>query len=43
MHMGEKTTILVFKETRDLLKRVGRKDESYDDVIRRLIKEAKER
>ena len=41
--MGEKTTILVFKETRDLLKRVGRKDESYDDVIRRLIKEVQEK
>ena len=41
--MGEKTTILVFKETRDLLKRLGRKDESYDDVIRRLIGEVEER
>ena len=40
--MGEKTTILVFKETRDLLKNLGRKDESYDDVIRRLMKEVQE-
>lgn len=35
--MSENTTVIVSKETRDALKALGRKGESYDDVIRRLI------
>jgi predicted CopG family antitoxin len=31
------TTIPVRKETRDLLKEVGKKSETYDDVVLRLI------
>jgi hypothetical protein len=32
-----KTTILIKKETRELLKRVGTKNETYDDIISKLI------
>ncbi|MCF2138335.1 MAG: hypothetical protein K9W43_13970 [Candidatus Thorarchaeota archaeon] len=35
--MSETTTIPVKKETRDLLKKFGRKGETYDQLIRRLI------
>ncbi|MHA2602499.1 MAG: DUF7557 family protein [Candidatus Thorarchaeota archaeon SMTZ1-83] len=35
--MGETTTIPLTKETRDLLKRYGRKGETYDELIRRLL------
>ena len=35
--MGETTTIPLRKETRDLLKRYGRKGETYDELIRRLL------
>lgn len=31
------TTIQVYPETRDLLKGVGFKEETYDDIIRRLV------
>lgn len=31
------TTIVVKKETRDRLKKIGKKGESYDDIINRLI------
>ena len=41
--MGEKTTIPVYKETRDLLKKMGRKDETWDDLIRRLMREVEEK
>lgn len=34
------TTIPVKKETRDELKKIGHKDETYDDVIRKLLKVA---
>ena len=32
------TTIPIHKETRDALKKTGRKDETYDDIIRNLLK-----
>lgn len=32
------TTIPISKEVRDALKRTGRKDETYDDIIRNLLK-----
>jgi len=34
------TTVVISKETRNVLKELGRKGETYDDVVRRLIKEA---
>ena len=38
MTMSEKTRIIVRKDTRDnLLKPLKRGDESYDDVVRKLI------
>jgi len=36
--MTETTTILVKKETRDILKKYGYKDETYDLIISRLVK-----
>lgn len=38
--MGDTTTIPLSKETRDLLKRYGRKGETYDELIRRLLEVA---
>jgi hypothetical protein len=35
----EITTIQISKETRELLKQIGRKGETYDQIIRRLIKQ----
>ena len=35
--MSENTTIIVSKETRDTLKTLGRKSESYDAILVRLI------
>ena len=35
--MEDITTIMVKKETRDILKELGKKGETYDDIIRRLI------
>jgi len=35
----EKTTVAVSKETKELLRRLGEKGESYDDIIRSLIEE----
>ncbi|MDK2383998.1 MAG: hypothetical protein QI199_04200 [Candidatus Korarchaeota archaeon] len=35
------TTIQISKETREMLKSLGRKGETYDDIIRRLIELAK--
>ncbi|GEM_PF-1019662 len=35
------TTIQISKETREMLKSLGRKGETYDDIIRRLIDLAK--
>ncbi|NWF96916.1 MAG: hypothetical protein HXY34_12310 [Candidatus Thorarchaeota archaeon] len=40
--MGETTTIPLTKETRDLLKRYGKKGETYDDLIRRLLEIAEQ-
>ena len=40
--MGETTTIPLTKETRDLLKRYGRKGETYDELIRRLLEVAEQ-
>lgn len=39
--MSELTTIPIMKETRDALKMLGMKGESYDALIRRLIEAAK--
>ncbi|MBI5060786.1 MAG: hypothetical protein HZB67_00560 [Candidatus Aenigmarchaeota archaeon] len=36
--MTENTTIQVKKETREMLKRYGYKDETYDRIISRLVK-----
>jgi predicted CopG family antitoxin len=33
------TTISLTRETKDLLAKFGKKDESYDDVVRRLLGE----
>ena len=33
------TTIVVTKETRDNLKKLGQKGQTYDDLIQELIKE----
>jgi len=38
----ELTTIQISKETREMLKELGRKGETYDDIIRRLIELAKD-
>jgi len=35
----EFTTIQVSKKTRDDLKRIGKKGETYDEIIRRLLEE----
>jgi len=40
--MGENTTIPLSKETRDLLKEYGRKGETYDELIRRLLEFAEQ-
>lgn len=40
--MGETTTIPLSKETRDLLKRYGKKGETYDELIRRLLEVAEQ-
>lgn len=39
MNSKEKTTILVTRKTREELKSLGRKGETYDDIITRIIKE----
>jgi predicted CopG family antitoxin len=36
------TTIQISKEARDRLKELGKMGETYDDVIKKLIKQAKE-
>ena len=35
--MSGMTTIPIKKETRDMLKELGKKGETYDEIIRRLI------
>ncbi|MEM3087147.1 MAG: hypothetical protein QXO51_03585 [Halobacteria archaeon] len=38
--MAESTTISLKRQTKALLEQVGRKGETFDDVIRRLLSEA---
>jgi hypothetical protein len=33
----EQTTIVIMKATRDVLKSIGKKGETYDDVVNRLL------
>jgi hypothetical protein len=40
--MSTKTTIILEKETRQLLQKVGRKEQTYDMLIRELVARAKE-
>jgi hypothetical protein len=40
--MAKTTTIPLRPETRDLLKKYGRKGETYDDLIRRLVEIAEQ-
>ena len=35
--MNERTTIQIEKDTREKLKKIGRKDETYDQILKRLI------
>jgi len=35
--MKDITTISIKKETREMLKEIGKKGETYDEIIRRLI------
>jgi len=35
----EKTTVAVSKETKEILRKLGEKGESYDDIIQSLIEE----
>ena len=39
MSKTEITTIRVFKTTKDELEEYGKKTETYDDIIKRLLKE----
>ncbi len=39
--MSSVTTIQIEKDTRDLLKNYGRKSETYDELIKRLLRTAK--
>jgi hypothetical protein len=36
--MGSKSTIVIRKTTRQLLKQIGKKDQTYDELIKDLIK-----
>jgi hypothetical protein len=40
--MSDTTSIPLTKSTRDLLKKYGKKGETYDDVLRRLIEIAEQ-
>lgn len=42
MSKEDVTTIQLSKETRDRLRNLGKMGETYDDVINRLVKKAKE-
>ncbi|WP_415311981.1 hypothetical protein [Candidatus Nitrosocosmicus sp. FF01] len=35
------TTIIIQNKTRDLLRRVGRKQQTYDDIINELLEKSK--
>jgi len=37
----ERTTIAISKETRDQLKELGKKGETYDEILRKLIDQTK--
>jgi hypothetical protein len=39
--MGDMTTIPVTKDTRDVLKTLGRKGETYDQILRRLVSQVR--
>ncbi len=39
--MSQLTTIAIKKETREMLKKYGTKGETYNDIIKRLIREYK--
>ena len=41
--MSERTTIPLSRETRDLLKDLGKKGETWDALVRRLIREVQEK
>jgi len=41
MGKEEKTTIAISKETRDQLKDLGKKGETYDEILRKLINQTK--
>ena len=41
--MSDRTTIPLSRETRDLLKELGKKGETWDELVRRLVEEAKRR
>jgi hypothetical protein len=38
LNMSEKATIIVKYQTRDLMKKIARKDQTYDDLILELIR-----
>ena len=42
MATNDITTIQISKQTREQLKELGKMGETYDDVINRLVKKAKE-
>jgi hypothetical protein len=37
-----RTSILIEANTRDELRRIGRKEQTYDDIVNELLKKAKE-
>ena len=39
--MAENTTILISKETRDKIKEIGKKGETYTDILNRMYKDLK--
>jgi len=41
--MSDRTTIPLSRETRNLLKELGKKGETWDELVRRLIEEVKRR
>ena len=37
-----RTTIILKQETREQLRKIGRKEQTYDDIVNELIKKTKE-
>lgn len=37
--LGNKTSIIIYNQTRDTLKAAGRKGQTYDDIINELLKQ----